>query len=1143
MSLIWSRSVTASITCLPSDSVTPLLIGIGWICRVRHIWSAESSLDSYPAETRGLFLNSVVTILFTDLVGSTELFRRIGEDRADTLRREHFAMLRAALATHGGEEVKSIGDSIMAAFASPARGIACAIEMQQRVDSLGRDGVHALALRIGMNAGEATVENGDYFGMPVVIARRLCDAAEAGEILVSDVVRALVGSRGTFTFKSVGSLALKGIDDPVPACAVGWEPLSQGVPLPGPIANDQTLLVGREEERATLRSAFMLAREGRRSLVLIAGEPGIGKTSLAFDFAREAHGRGATVLYGRCGEDLMVPFQPFAEALEHLIKHVPEVFRGDGDELSRMVPGLAPAREGLQGDAEADRYRLFEAIRETLASPHDAPPIVLVLDDLHWADKPTLMLLRHLVRSRGGPFLLGTYRDVELDRRHPFAETLADLRREEAVERVVLRGLTEEGVLDYLERRAGQELDKSGEDLAAALHRETEGNPFFVREIMRHLVEVGAILEQDGRWSSTRPIEEVGLPESVREVIGRRLNRLSDECGEVVSVGSVIGRDFDLAVLDRVTGVEQDALADLLDEAVRAGGVIDEVSNIMGRYSFSHALVRETLYEELSTNRRVRLHRRVGEALEDLFPTDPGPYLSELAHHFFEASIGGAEHKAIDYALKAGRRAIDQFAYEEAVVHFERALQLLESLPAADSLILCEALIACAEAHQFMADLSAARQYAVRAAEIARREAWPERLARAALAYGGLWIDIGVVQEELVALLREGIAGLPEEHPLVPLLEGRLAMDLFSGDPAELEAHSLRAVELARRGPDPRTLAYALVARRHAVSGPARLKERDLITSEAVTLAREVGDSYLEMRARAFRIVELVESADLEAANHNFDDFFRLAEEYRQPFYQQYLSRFFRVSNALREGRFEEADEILTPLTELARLQGRVTATIATAAQRIQLEMARGQVERIDQLSIDISLGFMASVPWGAPVRSFMLWNLNRLEEARTTWAEGASEAIRSLGDHWGTLMTLATASEMAEVLGDRRTASEVYERGEPFAGRIVPVAGTTLVYVGDTVDDLLGRCAELVGRFDVAIHHYESAADLLLRWRMRPFHAINRMRLARTLLARGFQADSDRARELLDDSLSEASEMGLAMPIVAQYRALRETL
>ncbi|MBW3589726.1 MAG: AAA family ATPase [Actinobacteria bacterium] len=1088
-------------------------------------------------------MNSVVTILFTDLVGSTELFRRIGEDRADALRREHFAMLRAALATHGGEEVKSIGDSIMAAFVSPARGIACAIEMQQRVDALGRGGGHGLALRVGMNAGEATVEDGDYFGIPVVIAKRLCDDAEPGEILVSDVVRALVGSRGSFTFKSVGSLALKGIDDPVPACAVSWEPFSQGVPLPVPIVTDQTLLVGREKERGTLRKAFMRAREGNRSLVLIAGEPGIGKTSLAYDFAREAHSKGATVLYGRCGEDLMVPFQPFAEALEHLIRHVPEVLRDGGDELSRLVPGLAPTREGLQGDAEADRYRLFETIRETLASPQDASPLVLVLDDLHWADKPTLMLLRHLARAPEGPFLLGTYRDVELDRRHPFAETLADLRREEVVERVVLRGLTEDGVLDYMERRAGQTLDKSGRDLASALHRETEGNPFFVREIMRHLVEAGAILEQDGRWSSTRPIEEVGLPESVREVIGRRLNRLSEGCGEVLSVGSVIGRDFDLAVLARVSGINEDALADLLDEAVRAGGVIEEVSNVMGLYSFSHALVRETLYEELSTNRRVRLHRRVGEALEDLFASDPGPYLSELAHHFFEASIGGAEDKAIDYAVRAGSRAIDQFAYEEAIAHFERALQLLESLPQPDSLILCETLIACAEGHLFTANLSAGRQYALSAAEIARREVWPERLARAALAYGGLWIDIGVVQEELVALLREGIAGLSEEHPLVPLLEGRLAMDLFSGDPAELEAHSLRAVELARKGADPRTLAYALVARRHAISGPARLNERDLITSEAVTLAREVGDNYLEMRARTFKIVELVESADLEAADRDFDEFFRLSEEYRQPFYQQYLSRFFRVGIALREGRFEEADEILTPLMELARLQGRVTATMATAGQRIQLEMARGQVERIDQVSIDISLGFMASVPWWASVRSFTLWNLNRLEEARTTWAEGALEAIRSLGDHWGTLMAIAAASEMAEVLGDKEAASEVYERAQPFAGRIVPVAGTALVYVADTVDDVLGKCAELLGRFDAAIHHYESAADLLLRWRMRPFHVINRMRLARTLLQRGSPADLDRARELLDHSLNEASEMGLGAPIVAQSQVLRETL
>lgn len=1089
-------------------------------------------------------MNGVITILFTDLVGSTELFERVGEDRADVLRREHFTLLRAAITANGGDEVKNIGDSIMAAFTSPARAIACAIEMQQRIDALGRGGGPSLALRVGVNAGEATIEDRDYFGTSVVIARRLCDAAKAGEILVSDVVRVLVGSRGGFSFKDVGSLPLKGIDNPVPACAIDWQPLSHAVPLPALIAADQTVLVGRDKERAVLRQAFARAREAHSPLVLIAGEPGIGKSTLAFDFAREVHGLGATVLYGRCEEDVMVPFQPFAEALAHLARHAPDVAGRGGGEVSRLLPGLGAEPAAMPGDAEADRYRLFEAVRETLVSPSNAAPVALVLDDLHWADKPTLMLLRHLARtSDAAPFLLGTYRDVELDRRHPFAETLSDLRREDMVERILLRGLSEEGVVDYLERRAGHAVDEAGRVLAAALHRETEGNPFFIREIMRHLVEVGAIFERDGRWSSDRSIEEFGLPESIREVVGRRLNRLSNSCGEALSVGSVIGREFDLVVLARVSGIQEDSLADLLDEAVRARGVINEVSDVMGRYSFAHALVRETLYEELSTNRRVRLHRRVGEAMEEAFASNLEPHLSELAHHFYEASVGGAEEKAVDYARRAGRRAIDQLAYEEAAAHFERALHTLGAMEAPDSAILCETLIAAAEAHQFMTDLSAARRYGMRAAEIARREGWPERLARAALAYGGLWIDVGLVQEELVALLREAIGGLPEDHPLVPLLEGRLAMDLFSGDPDELEVHSQRAVELARRRDDARTLAYTLVARRHAVSGPARLEERESTTLEAVTLAREVGDSYLEMRARAFRLVELVERADVEAADAAFDEFFRLADEYRQPFYQQYLSRFFRVGIAIREGRFDEADEILTPLIEVARRQGRVTAVIATAGQRIQLEMLRGRPQDIDQASLDLMFGFLHTVPWGRPIEAFMLWYLQRGEEARSIWQEVVPEDFASLGDHWGTLSTLAAASEMSEIFGDGRVASEVYERARPFAGRIVPVAGTTLVYVMESVDDVLGRCAELLGRLDEAIKHYESAGDLHSRWRMRPFQATTRMRLARALSSRGMPGDRQRARDVLDDAIAEADEMGVGVPLMGQSRALHATL
>ncbi len=1086
-------------------------------------------------------MNGVVTILFTDLVGSTELLGRLGEDRADELRRAHFAMLRAAISAHGGEEVKNIGDSVMVAFTSPAKAIACAVEMQQRIHKHERSGGPPLAIRIGVNAGEATEEDDDYFGTPVVIARRLCDTAGGGQILTSDVVRALVGSRGGFIFKDLGALALKGIENPVPACEIAWEPLHEGVPLPGAVAADDTVLIGRGDERATLRRAFAAARDARPRLTLIAGEPGVGKTSLAFDLARDAHAAGATVLYGRSEEELGTPYQPFAEALAHLGKHQPELL--SRFDLSHLA-GFAENSAASSGDPEADRYRLFEAVHAALAAAGADALVVLILDDLHWADRPTLLLLRHLVRAAdpGRVLILGTYRDVELDRKHPLAEMLAEVRREPGYDRILLRGLSVDGVVAYLERHAGQSLDTTGRTLAGALHRETEGNPFFMLEIIRHLTESGAIQERDGRWVSDRSIDDVGLPESVREVIGRRLSRLGDESGDALTVASVVGRDFDLSVLARVTGLDEDRLVDLLDEAVRVRGVIDEAPDAIDRYTFAHALVRETLYEELSTSRRVRLHRRVGEAIEALYAGDLEPHLGELAHHYQEASVAGAEDKAIDYSRRAAERAVNQLAFEEAAEHIDRALQTLDAADDADPEVLCETLIFGADVHQLTASLTEARPLAVRAAEIARRHSWPERLARAGLAYGGLWIDIGLVNEELIGMLGEAIAALPESHPMVPLLEARFAMDLFfSGDPADLEARSLRAVELARRGSDPRTLAYALVARRHALSGPSRLEERLAISSEATRLAREVGDANLHLRARAFRIIEFVERGDVDATRAEEAEFLRLALEYRQPFYLHYMSPFIAVQVALREGRFEDADRALGLVTDMAVKQGRVTAIMATNVQRMLLELLRGRP--IPSHVVELMAGFTLTVAWGPVYLAWLEEQTGRHDEARRLWEESGRKTARALGDHWTTLVTLGQAAELALTFHDGDTARVIEARLTEYSGRLIPIAGTALVSVYQAVDDALGICAEIAGRHTDAVARYEAAAALHERWGMRPFSAMSRMRLARALVARDGPGDREHARGVLDAALAGADEIGLGSALVAESRALRATL
>jgi hypothetical protein len=447
--------------------------------------------------------------------------------------------------------------------------------------------------------------------------------------------------------------------------------------------------VGRDHELEKISAAWERARSGERQLVLLAGEPGIGKTRLATEFARRRASEGATVLVGRSDEESLVPYQPFVEALNWYARVCPEAELraqltaiGGGAELGQLMPELVRRITDLPVpapmNADGQRYRLFEAVRALLSAASSVRPMVVIFDDLHWADKPTLLMLRHLLRSADASALclIGTYRDSELARTHPLAEALADLRREPSVTRLSLRGLDEEQTRGLIAMVAGPDLPPR---LTSLVANSTDGNPFFIAEILRHLSETGALRQL--REASGAGVADFGLPEGIKEVIGRRLSRLSEECNRALGLASVIGRDFDLDVLIAMGDIAEDRLLDALDEGIRARLIV-EVPGSPQRFAFMHALIRETLYGELTSTRRVRLHRRVGEAIEQLSSARPAPPLADLAYHFAQAAPAGAADKAVDYAARAGDRAADALALEEAARLYDMALQALEFKPA-----------------------------------------------------------------------------------------------------------------------------------------------------------------------------------------------------------------------------------------------------------------------------------------------------------------------------------------------------------------------------------------------------------------------------------------------------------------------------
>ena len=541
--------------------------------------------------------------------------------------------------------MKNLGDGLMVVFGSASAALACAVAMQQGVERDNRDREHSVGLRVGLSGGEVSREDDDYFGDPVVEAARLCATCESGQILATDVVRAMAGRRSRHQCRSLGELTLKGLSEPVETVEVLWEPLggdrhrhrdrraTAGVAWP---CAPRLVWSGAKPRLQAMADAVKRVAGGEgREVVLISGEAGMGKTTLVAEAARAAFDNGACVLFGHCEEDLATPYQLFAEALRHYVTHAPEDqllahVEEYGSELARLVPALASRIPDLPPskatDADTERYLLFAAVVGLLATGVES------ISPSSWSSTissgPTTAAcccLRHLAAAEQAMrvLVLGTYRDSELSHSHPLTDTLGDSCTTARVSRIELAGLDDSGVVAFLEAAAGQTLDDAGVGLAHAVYRETDGNPFFVSEVLRHLAETGAIYQDaTGRWTSEESLDQMALPDSVREVIGARVGRLGQDAERVLSMAAVIGRDFDLDLLARATKTTEDELLDILDAAA-AAALVRELADTPGHYNFAHALIQHTLYEDLGLTRRARAHRQVGEALEELCGDDP----------------------------------------------------------------------------------------------------------------------------------------------------------------------------------------------------------------------------------------------------------------------------------------------------------------------------------------------------------------------------------------------------------------------------------------------------------------------------------------------------------------------------------------
>jgi len=885
--------------------------------------------------------------------------------------------------------------------------------------------------------------------------------------------------------------------------------------------------VGRMAERARLTERWAEACEGSLRLALISGEAGVGKTRLATHLALQAHGEDATVLYGRCDEDLRVPYQPWAQALGYLVKEAPRLILDAhveryGGDLARLVPALGDRVAGLpaprQSDPETERYLLYAAAAGLLEGAAKQEPLLLILDDLQCADSPTLSLLRHVVTAGASMrmMVVGTYRDSDLSRDHPLTALLADLYREQGIERIKLTGLQSEDVRALMEAAAGHELDEDGRGLAEEITRETAGNPFFAGELLRHLMESGVIAQKDdGRWHLVGEVAELGLPQSVREVIGRRVERLGPDARRALSAAAVIGREFDLDLLLAVLELPEARLLDLLDEAV-AASLLQESPGRAERFTFTHGLVEHTLYEDLGRARRAWLHKRVASALEEQCGAEPGERLGELAGHWVAAVVSGDTGKAMHYARRAAERALAQLAPDEAARWYRQALELHDQAPSGER---CELLIGLGEAQRQVGNPEF-RQTLLDAAHLAQQLGDADQLCRAVLANNrGSLSQVGSVDSERVQALEAAAGAVPDGDPRRAQVLALLACELhFAGEPERCRRLGAEAIEIARAGGDPVALAYALANAIRAIWVPDTLQERKRLSDELVELAQRLDDPRLSFGAAVRRVMVGLEAGDRSQVESALATVRALEASVPEPYIAS-ARLIYESGWALLQGDLQASERWAIQAYEAGTASGQPDAVTVFGVQLGQVRYFQGRLGELVEQSVRLAGERDSHSAWRAAAALALIESGREDEACKLALAEDF-QSVR-WDESWSIVMF--TWADACSRLGVPDRAGELYQLLAPFSGQLA-VAGALAC---GSIAWALGVLAATMERYEEAEEDFAAAAGIEDRLGAPLFLARTHAGWARTLIARGRPDDLDRAQPMLEHAENTAGRLG----------------
>ena len=893
------------------------------------------------------------------------------------------------------------------------------------------------------------------------------------------------------------------------------------------------LFVGRDEEFDQVTSLFDECVDQQHGwLMMFSGEAGIGKTRLAEQLAGTASDRGMNVFWGRSLEERGgPPYWPWVQVLRAMIRSLDddalaECMGAGVADIAGIVPELAQRLDVMPSvplaTADQDRFRLFDSIGTFLVNAAHRQPLLLVFDNLHWAGRPSLLLLQFVsaVLVDSPVFILGTYRGSEVSREHPLFDTLGTLNRESRFLRLHLKGLKSEAVATLLRSATGRQPAPA---LVEAVHRETEGNAFFVAEVIRLLIDSQAL---KGQQELSRPLV-IEIPEGIREVIGKRLNQLSADCNRILQIAAVVGRQFDLRLLEHlVDDMQSERVAEVLGECIHCG-VIIESGLRSGAFRFSHALIRETLYDEINSARRPRLHAQVGQAIEKLYGEDSEPWLASLAYHFTEAARGGYVSKAVEYNMRAAELAEEQLAYEEAASHYQNAIESLALDDGIENeLTHCRLLLALARTMSKEARAPETLGLCEQAFTLALKQGDVERMLESCRIVDYGVSNLGVGGDRAMSLVETALDAMPDQDsPVRAELLGVLARARYmAGKSDQTESAIVESIAMSRRVRDAKAMASAYRARCFSPYPPESLAQRVEVAREMLQLAVELGSRELERDAHDLCFYDQLELGNLHQADEHLHQSGKIGESIRQPFYTT-NHLVYRAMRSIMEGRYEEGEQLAIDALKSGQRVGRGSAEGLFSMQMFAIRRDQGRLDELLPVLEAFQKINSGSSIW-KPGLILLYTKLDMRDDALREFGMLTDDKLSMVPRDalWSTC--LAYLAEAAIYLDDVAGAQMLYRYLEPYSGRNL-LAGASVVFLG-AADYYLALLAVCMGESQVAYRHFEEAIKLNKRMGAHPWLARTCFQFGRLLARSEDERQRRRGAEMLGSASAAAQQLGM---------------